>query len=109
MVSSLAEASAVARVFAIEAPGISFAAAERQFAALDRLATLLRDGRSLYREAAELPELTERTLIGGVVSIVTEHLLAEDAQAIPDLRPQLVEVLLIPYLGPEQARAVAAG
>jgi AcrR family transcriptional regulator len=109
LVGSLSEASAAARVFAIEAPGISFVAAERQFAALDRLAALLRDGRSLYPQAAELPEVTERALIGGVVSIVCEHLLAEDPKAIPALRRQLVEILLTPYLGFEQARAVAGG
>jgi AcrR family transcriptional regulator len=109
LVGSLSEASAAARVFAIEAPGVSFVAAERQFAALDRLAALLRDGRSLYPQAAQLPEVTERALIGGVVSIVCEHLLAEDPQAIPALRRQLIEILLTPYLGFEQARAVAAG
>lgn len=109
LVGSLSEASAAARVFAIEAPGVSFAAAERQFAALDRLAALLRDGRSLYPESARLPEVTERALIGGVVSIVSEHLLAEEPRAIPALRRQLVEILLTPYLGFEQAQAVAAG
>ena len=108
LVGSLSEASSAARVFAIEAPGVSFVAAERQFAAVDRLAALLRDGRSLYPQAAELPEVTERALIGGVVSIVLEHLLAEDPKAIPALRRQLVEILLTPYLGFEGARAVAA-
>lgn len=109
VVSSLVEASSIARVFAIEAPGASLAAAERQFAALDRLATLLAEGRRLRPQAPSMPESTERALIGGTVSIVCEHLLAEDAQAIPRLQSQLVEVLLSPYLGEEEARRVAAG
>jgi|SRR6476620_2481413 len=105
---SLVETSAVARVFAIEAPGASLAAAERQFAALDHLAARLRRGRKFYPRAAELPETTERALLGGTVSIVCEQLLAEDPQAIPRLRSQLVELLLSPYVGDEEARRFAA-
>jgi hypothetical protein len=105
---SLVEASAVARVFAIEAPAASPAAAERQFAALNRLAGLLRNGRKLYPRAAGLPDSTERALLGGTVSIVCEHLLAEDPQAISRLRAQLVELLLGPYLGEDGARRAAA-
>lgn len=108
VIDSLVEASALARVFAIEAPAASLAAAERQFAALNRLATLLGGGRKLYPRAAELPDSTERALLGGIVSIVCEHLLAEDPQAIPRLRTQLVELLLGPYLGEEGARRAAA-
>jgi AcrR family transcriptional regulator len=108
VIASLVETSATARVFAIEAPGASFAAAERQFAALAKLAGYLREGRRLYPQAASLPDSTERALLGGTVSIVCEHLLAEDPQAIPRLQPQLVEVLLSPYLGEEEARRVAA-
>jgi AcrR family transcriptional regulator len=105
---SLVETSAVARVFAIEAPGASLAAAERQFVALDRLAARLRRGRRFYPCAADLPESTERALLGGTVSIVCEHLLAEDPQAIPRLRCQLIELLLSPYVGDEEARRLAA-
>jgi hypothetical protein len=109
VIDSLVEASAIARVFAIEAPGASFAAAEGQFAALDMIAERLRDGRRLYPRAAGLPASTERALIGGGVSIIAEHLLAEDPSAIPHLRAQLVELLLSPYLGEEEARRVAGG
>jgi AcrR family transcriptional regulator len=105
---SLVEGSAIARVFAIEAPGASLAAAERQFSALDHLAGLLSRGRQIYPQAASLPASTERALIGGTVSIVSEHLLAEDPRAIPRLRAQLIELLLSPYLDEDEARRVAA-
>ena len=107
VVDSLVEASAIARVFAIEAPGVSLAAAERQFSSLDRLAGLLREGRSLYPESKDLPELTERALIGGTVSVVSQHLLAENPQAIRALEPQLTEFLLGPYLGKVEAHRIA--
>lgn len=108
ILSSLVEASTLARVFAVEAAAASLAAAERQFAALDQFAALLRDGRRHYPAAASLPVATERALVGGVASIVSGHLLMEDPQAIPAQEAQLVELLLIPYLGEGEARRVAS-
>jgi AcrR family transcriptional regulator len=107
ILSSLAEADRLARVFAVEAAAASLAAAERQFATLDQFAALLRGGRRHYPDAASLPDATERALVGGIASIVSGHLLMEDAQAIPAQEAQLVELLLIPYLGEGEARRVA--
>lgn len=104
---ALTEASALARVFTVEATGVSLAAAERHFAALDQFASLLREGRNHYPRASSLPELAERTLIGGVASIAAAALLAEEPAALSLLRPQLTEMLLAPYLGEEEARRVA--
>lgn len=107
VLGSLAEASSLARVFAIEATAVSLAAAERQFAALDRFAALLRDGRAVYPAAVSLPETTERALVGGIASILSGHLLVEEPRAIPALEGELVELLLIPYLGEDEARRIA--
>jgi AcrR family transcriptional regulator len=104
----LSEASAPARVFAIEAPAVAgLPASERQFAVLDSYAALLREGRDLYPAARGLPALTERVLIGGIASIVFSHLLAEEPETIAALGPELTEVLLAPYLGLEEARRFA--
>jgi AcrR family transcriptional regulator len=108
VLSSLVEASSMARAFVVEASAASIAGAERQLAALDRFAALLRDGRGACPGAASLPEATERTLVGGVASIVSGCLLAEDPQALPALQPQLVELVLIPYVGAEEARRAAS-
>lgn len=107
VLSSLVEASALARVFAVEACAASLAAAERQFAALDRFAALLREGRRNYPAAASLPAATERALVGGVASIVASNLLMEDPQAIPALETELVEFVLMPYVGGVEARRIA--
>jgi AcrR family transcriptional regulator len=108
ILASLVEAHNLARVFAVEVAAASLAAAERQFAALDRFAELLREGRRLYPDATTLPGATERALVGGIASIVSSHLLMEDPQAIPALEDELVELVLIPYLGEGEARRVAA-
>lgn len=108
VLGSLAEASAIARAFLVEATASSIAGAERQVAAMDRFAALLREGRGVYPQAGALPEATERALVGGIGSLVSGCLLAEDPQALPRLEPELVELVLIPYLGVEEARRAVA-
>lgn len=109
VISSLVEASNLARVFTVEATTASFAAAERQFASLEQFAALLREGRRRYPRAASLPHPTERLLVGGIASIVSQHLLAEDPAALPALETELVASLLTPYLGEAEATRAAAG
>lgn len=108
ILGSLTEASTVARAFLVEASSNSIAGAERQLAAMDRFATLLGEGRGADRRTQALPEATERALVGGIASIVTGCLLAEDPQALSAMEPQLVELVLLPYIGAEEAKRVAA-
>lgn len=103
---SLAEASALARVFAVEAKA-SLAAAERQFAVLDRFAELLSHGRRQFPRASAMPSSAERALVGGVASIISGRLLDEEPQALMALEPELLELVLIPYIGREQAKRFA--
>lgn len=108
VLATLVEASGVARVFVVEAAAASLAAAERQLALMERFARLLGEGRRHYPVAAGLPEATERALVGGVASIVSGHLLMEDTESIPAIESQLLELLLIPYLGETEAKRVAS-
>jgi hypothetical protein len=106
-IGALTEAGALARAFTVEATGASLAAAERHFAAIERFASLLTDGRRLYPRAGALPPLTEQVLIGGVAMVAGDVLLAEDPAALLRRRAELTEMLLIPYLGVAEARAIA--
>lgn len=99
----VADASAMARAFTVEATAASLVASERQYAALDGLADLLSEGRRFYPRAAEMPPATERALVGGIASIVSDRLLSEEPRALVDLEPQLAEFLLLPYLGRAEA------
>jgi AcrR family transcriptional regulator len=105
VVSTLVEASALARVLTIEATA-NLAAAERQFAAFEAFAELLGAGRA-YPRAEDLPGLTERAIVGGIASMMTEPLLAEDPGALAALEPELVEMTLTPFVGAAEARRVA--
>lgn len=63
-------------------------------------------GESAVGEA--LPPSTEDSLLGGILSLATRSILAGETAELPSLLPSLVEFTLTPYLGPEQAAALAA-
>jgi AcrR family transcriptional regulator len=109
VIASIVEANTLARVFAVEATSASFAATARQLAVLDGFATLLREGRSLYPAASSLPPVTERAVVGGIASIISGFLLAEEPQALVAIEPELVELVLVPFVGATEARRIAGG
>jgi AcrR family transcriptional regulator len=105
----VAEAEGLARVLAVEVAASSLAGTQAQFAALEAFAGQLRSGRDIYPDASNLPGPTERVLVGGIASIVAAHLLAEEAGSLPRLEPDLSELLLVPFLGRDEARLFVRG
>jgi AcrR family transcriptional regulator len=103
-----AEVASTGRVFTVEAMSAGPAALERRFASIDRLARLLRRGRDYNPAAASLPAATERTLVAGVVLQISIHLLAEEGSLLPAQEPELVELVLTPYVGSREAKRIAA-
>jgi AcrR family transcriptional regulator len=103
----VSETSSRARFFAVEAPSAGPLILDRHVTAVSRIVLLLRAGRRYHPAAAELPELTEPVLIGGVASLIGALLLSEEHASLLELEPGLVEILLTPYLGREGARRVA--
>lgn len=75
--------------------------------ARDRLAALLGSGRSSSPYGAALPGITEQALVGGLASVILARLVSGEAEHLPALAPELVELTLVPYLGAEEAAAVA--
>jgi AcrR family transcriptional regulator len=75
-----------------------------------RLAGLLRQGRRFTPQGAPQLEVTELALIGASSAVVASVLMAERS-GLPDrlrrLGPELGQLILAPYLGPEAARVVA--
>ena len=64
----------------------------------DRLMALLEQGRKHAPAGAVLPPVTERALIGGITFILARHLSRGELEELPALKPQLVQLFLIPYL-----------
>jgi AcrR family transcriptional regulator len=83
--------------------------AERTLASNEFLVGLLRNGREQCRSAASLPELTERALISATTSVVGRRLMYDQADTLPQLAPELIQLILIPYLGNEEAARIAKG
>lgn len=72
------------------------------------LTGLLRNGREQSPQAVSLPEVTERALVGAATAVIGSRLLAGRVDLLPELKPELVHLMLIPYVGSEEARRLAA-
>lgn len=71
------------------------------------LAGLLEAGRAESLYGADLPATTERSLAGGVATIVANRVDRGRAEELPGLVAEVVQFVLTPYLGAAQARRVA--
>jgi AcrR family transcriptional regulator len=96
-----------AQLLALDALAADVNVTSRVLASTDHLAALLSAGRQYNPRGAELPALTEKALVGAVSAIVAGRLMNGEPEALPELEPQLVELILIPYLGHEEATRVA--
>lgn len=97
-----------AQLLVLDAIAADAEVARRVLASNDHLAALLSAGRRQSAQAAALPELTEKALIGALTAIVGGRLMNGDVESLPGLAPQLIELVLMPYVGAEEARRVAA-
>jgi len=94
------------RLLVLDAIAADARAARQGLAASERLAAMLRAGRAHYPQAADLPELVEAALVGAAFSAVSLRLL--NGESPTGLEPQLVYLMLVPYLGAKEAMRMAA-
>ena len=92
----------VAHLMAVEAPQAGHAARERQQETLDRFAAALRAG---HPGRPGLPDDLANLLLGVVVSLIARYVDTDRVACLPETTAALVELLLIPYLGAEEAEA----
>ncbi len=85
------------RLLALDTIAADGETAQRGLAAAERLATMLRAGRDHHPQARDLPEVTERALIGAIASAVNWRLLS--GESLAGLESQLVYLVLTPYVG----------
>jgi AcrR family transcriptional regulator len=95
-----------ARLLALDTAAADLEAAGRAIAGGDRLAELLGGGREHNTKSRSLPDVTERALVGAVSSVINGRLLS--GEPLDDLEPQLVQLVLTPYIGPAAAARQAA-
>jgi AcrR family transcriptional regulator len=75
--------------------------------AAGEMAPLLRQGRAERPEAERLPDSTEDSTIGSLVSLVQRKVAAGEASQLADLLPDCAELVLLPYLGSTEAARIA--
>jgi AcrR family transcriptional regulator len=99
---------AQAQLLTLDALSANIEIAQRVLDLSDHLAALLSAGRRHSPHGAELPELTEKALVGAISAILAGRLMNGETEMLVALESQFVELTLIPYLGPEEASRVAA-
>ena len=72
-----------------------------------RLVSLLRTGSQRHPGALAPSELTEQAAVGAAMSIVENCLAAGEPEALPELKSDLVQIVLTPYLGGDEAGRIA--
>ncbi|HVY95893.1 MAG TPA: TetR/AcrR family transcriptional regulator [Solirubrobacterales bacterium] len=94
----------VAHLIAIEGAQAGRMGRERRDALLERFAACLRAD---HPGRPDLPDDLADLLLGGVVSLIARYVDRGDTEHLPEATRTLVEYLLIPYLGGEEAAAAA--
>jgi AcrR family transcriptional regulator len=100
-------APAMARLLMIGNSPVDPELGRRTNAVRDQLVGLLRAGRERSTAATAEPDLMEQALIGGLISVVGAQLSANHLDHLSRLRPELIQLLLTPYIGAPEARRVA--
>jgi AcrR family transcriptional regulator len=104
----LASEPDLARLCLVESRGAGPAVGGRFAEAVGELKPLLALGRA-QRPAGErpLPDSTEDSTIGSLVSLAYRKAAAGEAERLGDLLPDCAELVLLPYLGPAEAARLA--
>lgn len=97
----------IARAVIVEAPTAGPGMLERYARATKAFAPLFREGRKLNPRGSELPPTVEDTLSGSIVWSAYQRLIVGEAERLPELLPELAELVLRPYLGQAEAARIA--
>jgi AcrR family transcriptional regulator len=107
MLSFLAGEPELARLCMIEPVAAGGEIAARHRASMQGFVEILKAGRPEHGGERPLPEATEETLVGGIVSLIVREISAGRGGELEKLLPDLVELTLAPYVGAEQAERLA--
>jgi AcrR family transcriptional regulator len=104
LLESLAADPAMGRLLIVESLAAGPAARERRQGVIDRIVSVVDEGRGENKAGAELPTLTAEGVVGGVLSVLHSRLADTDASDLTDLTGPLMGMIVLPYLGPAATR-----
>jgi AcrR family transcriptional regulator len=96
-----------ARLCIVESQAAGGEALARYQAMLERVAPKLREGRIHNPRSGRLPDGLEVAIVGGLVWLVHQRLVADHAEDIKGLLPEMLQVTLTPYVGEVEAGRAA--
>lgn len=96
-----------ARLCIVEAQAAGGAALARYQALLEHVAPKLREGRIHNPRSSRLPDGLEVAIVGGLAWLIHQRLLADRADDIKGLLPEMLQVTLTPYVGEVEAGRAA--
>jgi AcrR family transcriptional regulator len=97
----------ISRAVIVEAPTVGPGILERYERATKAFVPLFRAGREFNPRGDELPATIEDTLAGSVFWSAYQRLIVGEAERLPGLLPELLELVLRTYLGQEEAARIA--
>lgn len=97
----------LARLCLVESRAAGPAVAARFNEAAAELVPLLEQGRAERSSQRSLPESTEDSTIGALLSLAFRKVAAGEADRLQDLLPDCTQFILSPYLGPDEASRLA--
>jgi AcrR family transcriptional regulator len=107
MLRFLAGEPELARIVMIEPIAAGGEIAARHRLSMQGFVEILKAGRPEHSGDRPLPEATEETVVGGILSLIVREISAGKAEELEKLLPDLVELTLSPYLGGEEAERLA--
>ncbi len=102
----------LARTAIVEVAAAGADARQRHWNAINRFTEFLEDGKDLA-DGHELPDNIALMAAGAVSGLIFDELLTGRAERLPELLPDLLFAMLVPYIGPtaaaEEMRRAATG
>jgi AcrR family transcriptional regulator len=103
LLRALAAEPEVAQMAVVEFPAAGPHAHQHYHDALERFLPFLEQGREFSGRSGELPPAVELMAVGGAEAIIFDEVVAGRVSKLPEMLPEIVFAVLVPFIGPEQA------
>src|SRR6476661_1941378 len=108
LVMLLAADPALASITLVEGLRAGPGVYDRYQAAVDSFVPYLRDGAPSTPDGEAVPAATDEAVVGGIASLLGRRVLADEAERLEELLPDVLEFALSPYIGASEARRIVS-
>lgn len=106
LLSLLAAEPSLAAIVLAEGLRVGRGIYDRYQAAVESFVPLLRQGAPTAPGGGEVPAATDEAVVGGIASLLSRRVIADEAPNLVGLVPDVLEFALTPHLGTEEARRI---